>query len=273
MDWNALLGGSGAKKPPPMSRTKSTAPSKTRRVQIQVGSVSALVVFKKVKNLRLTIRPPQGDIHISAPIRMTLAPIRAFVEYRMDWIEQHQTEIRSRTYPQPIQYESGDSILVWGQSYQLVVVEKRGRASVSLTDSELILTIRSTATSLHREKAVQKWLREVLSEAIESLLQEWEPVMKVKSQSYSIRQMKTRWGSCNTRAHTIRFNTELVKKPIECLEYVVVHELVHLLERSHNARFKAFMDQFLPQWRLIQKRLNQPLSDGTMGPESGGRVD
>ncbi|MDA1028425.1 MAG: SprT family zinc-dependent metalloprotease [Bacteroidetes bacterium] len=273
MDWNALLGGAGRGQVSPKKRTKSASVSAVRKVQIEVGSVTAIVMFKKVKNLRMTIRPPHGDVLISAPTRMTLAPIRAFVESRIDWIKQHQSEIRSRKYPKPIEYESGDAIFVWGHAYSLVVLPQKGKPRVELTDSELLLSIRPSSTALQKEKAIQAWIKELLVEAIGSLLQEWEPKMNVKAQSFSIRQMKTRWGSCNTRAHTIRFNTGLVKKPIECLEYVVVHELVHLLERSHNARFKGFMDRFLPEWRLVQKRLNQPLLDGTMGPAHGGNVD
>lgn len=273
MDWNALLGGAGSGRVSPKRRTKTAEASAVRKVQIDVGSVTAIVVFKKVKNLRMTIRPPLGEVLISAPTRMTLAPIRDFVESRIDWIKHHQAEIRSRKYPKPIQYESGDSIFVWGQAYSLVVLPQKGKPRVELTDSELLLNIRPSSTTLQKEKAIQAWIKELFVEAIDSLMQEWEPKMNVKAQSFSIRQMKTRWGSCNTRAHTIRFNTELVKKPIECLEYVVVHELVHLLERSHNARFKGFMDKFLPEWRTVQKRLNQPLVDGSMGPTNGANVD
>jgi predicted metal-dependent hydrolase len=270
MDWNALLGGATTKREDAKLKKPVIQP---RTSQIQVGNVSATIVFKKVKNLRLTIRPPLGEVRISAPIRMTIAPIRAFVESKLDWIEQHQLEIRSRKCAPPIQYVTGDVIFIWGQSFRLDVIEKTGKPSVQLSSADLTLTAGPNSSLKQRESAVQSWLRDVFIEAISSLLLEWEAKMNVKAESFSVRQMRTRWGSCNTQRHTIRFNTELVKRPIECLEYVVVHELVHLLERSHNARFKGFMDVFLPDWRDVQKRLNQPLFDGMVDSFMGQGVD
>ncbi len=225
-------------------------------VHLKIGDITLEVVRKDIKHAYLRVVPPAGEVHISAPKRMSNAALRAFALSRLGWIQRQQAKIRTQVRETPRRYVEGESLDVWGVRKTLKVTEVDAPPSVALHDGHLQLQLHPGTETHKRQALVEAWYREQLMAAVPALLARWEPLIGVKVKRVTLRRMKTRWGSCSTKPRTIRLNSELAKKPPECLEYVVVHELVHLLEASHNARFKALMDRYLPGWKVIRKQLN-----------------
>ncbi|MDF2484754.1 MAG: metal-dependent hydrolase [Herbinix sp.] len=224
--------------------------------QIVIHNIRIELEKKRIKNMYLRILPPDGRVHISAPLRMSDDEIHGFVTSKLDWIIMQQSKIRSRHTNQVLQYVTGEEVTIWGRSYTLRIVEAFGRNKVEVIGDEVIIFSKADSTKEQREKLLGQWYKKALEAEIPYLLARWERNIGVSSSSYRIQNMKTRWGTCNIRTKGICFNLQLATKPPKCLEYVVVHELVHLLERSHNSIFKGYMDRFLPEWRSIKKELN-----------------
>lgn len=226
--------------------------------RLQIGDLAIDLVLKEMRGIRLSVHPPAGTVRIAAPKRMSLETIRRFAESRLDWIHKQQARLRSKAPADtPVDYRDGESLVMWGKPCALAVIEEAGRPTVELAGDRLVLRVPPDSTLEGRRALVEAWSRGHLREAVIPLLSQWEPVMGVKAKRLFVRRMKTKWGSCNHRAKTIRLNTELVGRPPACLEYVVVHELAHLLEPTHNARFVALMDRFLPGWRLRRSTLRE----------------
>lgn len=224
--------------------------------KIDINGFIIEVEKKKIKNMYLKILPPDGRIHISAPVGMREYQIRAFVISKQAWIQTQQNKLKQREYTQEIDYVTGDRIYVWGKCFSLLVSEDGKRSSVSCKEEQVHLRMKSASTPDQRKKALDQWYRSNLLQVIPEMLEKWENIIGVKSNGFHIRDMKTRWGTCNVRTKNICLNLQLAKKAPICLEYVVVHELVHLLERSHNHVFQAYMDRYLPDWRERKKKLN-----------------
>lgn len=215
------------------------------------------VVFKKIKNVHLSVHPPTGRVRISAPTWMKVDTIRVYAISKMDWIKKHQRKFQAQERETRREYLDRESHYVWGKRYLLKVNEENRVSSVELKHSQMVLTVRPSASIAKREAVVTAWYRDQIRDAVALLIEKWEPVMGVNVDQVIVRRMKTRWGSCTASKQLIRLNTELAKKPRECLEYVLVHELVHLIEPSHNATFISLMDKFMPQWRHIRDELNR----------------
>ncbi len=216
------------------------------------------VVRKKIKNVNLRIYPPDGRVRVSVPLRLGDEAVRKAVLARLGWIRKHQTRLERQDRPSVREMITGESHEFQGRRYRLQVVEHDGPPAVSLRDhNTLELRVRSGSGREKREAVLHGWYRQQLREQIPPLIAKWEPVIGVTVADWGIKKMKTRWGSCNVRARRIWVNLELAKKPPECLEYIVVHEMVHLLERRHNGRFKALMDRWMPQWRMHREELNR----------------
>jgi predicted metal-dependent hydrolase len=215
------------------------------------------VVLKDIKNVHLSVYPPAGRVRISAPKRMSLDTIRVFAISKLDWIKQQQAKLRGQERETPREYLDRESHYVWGKRYLLMVTESDAPPAIELKHRRMILRVRPGTDQEKKEALVEEWYREQLKEAVPPLLERWEPLLGVKANRWFVQRMKTKWGSCNHRSGTIRLNTELAKKPPECLEYIVVHELVHLLEPTHNARFLALMDRFMPKWQFHREELNR----------------
>jgi predicted metal-dependent hydrolase len=224
---------------------------------IDIGDIAVNVVRKNIKNVHLSVYPPNGNVRISAPLRMNLDTIRVFAISKLDWIKKHQQKIRSQVRETPREYIDRESHYLWGKRYLLDLVELDTSPSLELRHDRWILQVRPGTNILKKQDIINKFYRQQLEAAISPLIDKWERLMGVSVSSFSVRKMKTKWGSCTPSLGTIRFNLELAKKPAECLEYVIVHELVHLLEPSHNRRFIAFMDSFMPKWRFYQSELNR----------------
>jgi predicted metal-dependent hydrolase len=225
--------------------------------KIDVGGITVDVVFKDIKNVHLSVHPPTGRVRISAPARMKLDTIRVYAISKIDWIKRHQKKFQEQERETRREYLDRESHYVWGRRYLLKVKEENRPPSVELKHNAMILTVRPRAVMKKREAVVMAWYRDQVRDAVTPLIEKWKPPLGVEVNRTIIRRMRTRWGSCTPGRRTIRLNTELAKKPRECLEYVLVHEMVHLLEPTHNANFISLMDKFMPQWRHFRDELNR----------------
>lgn len=225
--------------------------------QFTLGDIAVDVVQKDIKNVHLSVYPPAGRVRISAPLRMSLDTIRVFAISKLTWIRQQQQKLREQERETPREYLQRESHYLWGKRYLLSIVEQESAPGVERKHSQLILRVRPGQDRDQREEVLDAWYRQQLKTAVPPLIAKWEPILGVSLQKFFVQRMKTKWGSCNPAAKTIRLNTDLAKKPRECLEYLVVHELVHLLEPTHNARFLALMDRYLPNWKHCRQALNR----------------
>ncbi|MFQ3582229.1 M48 family metallopeptidase [Chloracidobacterium validum] len=225
--------------------------------QIQLGELTIEVVFKDIKNLHLSVHPPAGRVSISAPRRMSMDAIRGFAISKLAWIRQQQTKICAQEREPEREYIDRESHYLWGRRYLLSVVERDEPPAIEIRHNKLILGIRPGTDAAKRATLLEAWYREQVKLAVPPLVAKWELELDVKVARFFVQRMRTRWGSCNPEARNLRFNTDLAKKPRECLEYIVVHEMVHLLEPTHNRRFVALMDRFMPTWKQHKQALNR----------------
>lgn len=224
---------------------------------IEIGGIPVDVVFKDIKNIHLSVHPPSGRVRIAAPARMKLDTIRVYAISKIDWIKKQQRKFQEQERETRREYLDRESHYVWGKRYLLKVNEENQVPSVELKHSQIVLAVRPGASMAKREAIVTAWYRDQVRDAVVPLIEKWAPALDVEVNSIIVRRMKTKWGSCNPHTRNIHINSELAKKPRECLEYVLVHEMVHLLEPSHNANFISLMDKFMPQWRHIRDELNR----------------
>ena len=226
-------------------------------MQIELDDIKVDVVFKNIKNIHLSVHPPNGRVRIAAPLRMNADAIRVFAISKLSWIREQQEKIRAQDRETPREYLNLESHYLWGKRYLLEVVEENTRPSVELKHANMILRVRPGTDERRRQKIVEEWYRAQLKQEVTPLLLKWEPLIGVKVERLFVQQMKTKWGSCSPKSGNIRLNTDLAKKPPECLEYVLVHEMVHLLEPTHNSRFVSLMDSFVPKWQFYKEALNR----------------
>ena len=225
--------------------------------QINLGEIAVDVVKKDIKNIHLSVYPPTGRVRISAPLRMNLDTIRVFAISKLGWIKKQQHKLREQMRESPREYLDRESHFLWGKRYLLKVDETDATPAVELKHNKLHLQIRPATSEKKKQAIIEEWYREKLKEAAKHLIVKWEPLMSVKVRRFFVQRMKTKWGSCNIASKSIRLNTELAKKPPECLEYIVVHEMAHLLEPTHNSRFVSLMDRFMPKWKFYRDELNR----------------
>lgn len=227
---------------------------------IKINDLQIELEKKKIKNMYLKILPPDGRIHVTAPLRMSENEIIQFIQTKLEWIQIQQEKLKHRHTHQEMNYLSGEEIYVWGLRYLISVNELKGRPSIKLQGDTLCLSIKEDTTVIQRKRIIDGWYREALTQVLPSLILKWENRIGVKASGFTIRDMKTRWGTCNIRTKNICFSLQLARKHPKCLEYVVVHELIHLLESSHNYIFKGYMDHYLPEWKALKKELNGTVS-------------
>lgn len=226
-------------------------------IKLQIGTLDIALHRKAIKNLNISVLPPMGDVRVSAPLAMSEEMIRLVVIGRLSWIKAQQNKFANQARQSPRQMLLGESHYLWGRRYLLDVVPTTGRHYLEIRHYIIKLFVHKNTTYANRLLVLEKFYRDEMKREIAKLLDIWQKKMGVEAKSFGVKKMKTLWGSCNTNTQTIWLNLELVKKPKECLEYVVVHELVHLLERYHNDKFMAYMDEFLPNWRHTKKLLNE----------------
>ena len=225
--------------------------------QIELGNIKIDVELKNIKNIHLSVYPPNGKVKISAPERMDLDTIRVFTISKLKWIKKQQEAFRNQERETPREYLTKESHYFKGKRYLLKVIEHNAKPKVILKHSEIELYIRPNATIEKRKQILDEWYRAELKKIVPKMIEKWEKKIGVKSNEFGIKKMKTKWGTCNTKAKRIWLNLEIAKKPFECLEYIIVHELLHLLERRHNDKFVKYMNEFMPKWRFYREELNR----------------
>ena len=226
-------------------------------MSLDLAGITLDVVRKHIKNVHLSVYPPIGKVRISAPVRMSDDAIRLFAISKLGWIRQQQKKLRGQERETPREYRDRESHYIWGERYLLQVIEEEKAPRVELKHRRMILRVRAGTSDTTRQTLVAQWFREQIKAAMPRLIKKWEPKVGVKVERVFVQRMKTRWGSSNSHTGSIRLNTDLAKKPVEWLEYIFVHELVHLRERHHGQRFTALMDRLMPQWRFYKDELNR----------------
>ena len=225
--------------------------------QLQLGDIIIDVEKKNIKNINLRVYPPDGRVRISAPRRMNPETIRVFALSKLNWIEKQQSKLRSQVRELPREFIDEESHYFSGNRYMLQVIEADTPPGIELKQHTMILGVRPDTPGNKRQMILDEWYRAQLKKVIPGLIEKWENRMQVKVNDFGIKKMKTRWGTCNRKDKRIWLNLELAKRPPECLEYVVVHEMVHLLERNHNEHFYSLLNEFFPKWRCYKTELNK----------------
>lgn len=225
--------------------------------QIKLGNIAVDLEQKNIKNIHLSVYPPAGKVRIAAPLRYSIDEIRMFAVSKLSWIKKQREKLSSQQREAIREYKSRESHYYLGKRYLLKVIEQDSAPKVLLKHGTLELYIRKGASTEHREEIMQSWYRNQLRELVSRYVAKLEKKMNVKVSEICIRKMKTKWGTCNQKAKRIWFNTELAKKSIESIEYILTHEMVHLLERNHNKIFIAYMDKYAPNWKHMRDELNR----------------
>jgi predicted metal-dependent hydrolase len=236
--------------------------------QVQIGDLHVEVIRKNIRSLRLTVYAPDGRVRVAVPARTSDAAVVEFVSTRLAWIRKHQEKFQTQVRPVELTYVSGETHYYQGQPYELQVHPTNGVPRVVREESQLVLHVREDSTPQQREKVLTAWYREQLKRQLPALIAQWQQVVGVQVNEWGVKQMRTRWGTCNIRAKRIWLNLDLIKRSAHCLEYVVVHELVHLHERLHNARFWGLMDQFMPGWQAHREELKQTIAESPIAPDA-----
>ena len=220
-----------------------------------VSGIPIKVCKKKIKNMHLYVKPPDGHVTVSVPLSMSDEAIERFVRTKAAWIKKQVATFESQPRQSEREHVSGETLYLWGKQYYLQTEYDR-RNSLAISGNKAVLTVRKESTPEQREAFIREWYRGLLKEEISKLLPKWEDTTGLKASGWQTKYMTTRWGSCNTKTGKIWLNLQLAKKTPECLEYIILHELVHLVEKKHNERFVSLMDKHMPMWREVKTTLN-----------------
>ena len=226
--------------------------------QISISNITIDVVRKNIKNLHLGVYPPSGRVRIAAPLNVTDDSIRLFAISKLSWIKRNQQKFAGQERIPPREYKQRESHYFQGRRYLLNIVESEATPKVVLRNKKFIeLHVKPNTPTIKKHEILTQWYRVQLKIQIPPLIEKWEQILGVKVADWQVRQMKTKWGSCSIEEKRIWINLELGKKPEQCLEYIIMHEMVHLLERHHNERFLYYMDTYLPNWKQLKTELNE----------------
>lgn len=229
----------------------------TNSGSLKIRGIEVDVIYKDIKNLHIAVYPPSGRVRVAAPARLAEEQVRLAVIQRLAWIKQRRQQLQDAARQSPREMVTGESHYVWGRRTRLKVVERPGPAHVEHEGERLLLYVPEDINQEARRRTLDVWYRQQLRIKVAEYLDRWEPIIGRAASAWGLRRMKTKWGSCNAESGRLLFNTELAKKHPGCLEYVVVHELVHLIERNHDERFRELMDIHFPQWRIHRDELNR----------------
>ena len=224
---------------------------------IQLGEISIAVTRKDIKNVHLTVHPPDGRVTLAAPTNTRLEVARAYAISKLVWIRDQQRKLECQARETPRQFVERESHYVWGRRYLMTVDYQNVKPTVILSNKRITLIVRPGSSTEKRAELMHEWHKLLLHEVVPPLVQKWERKLKVSVSGYFLQRMKTKWGSCNHSAGNIRLNTELVKKPKDLLEYVIVHEMAHLIEPTHSECFIAILEEHYPSWREARAELNE----------------
>ena len=224
---------------------------------IQLGEISVLVTRKAIKHVHLSVHPPTGRVTLAAPASTPHDVARAYAISRLGWIRDQQSKLRLQAREAPRKFVERESHYLWGRRHLLTIVQKAAKPFVSLDHRRITLTVRPSSDAQKRADVMHNWHKSLLHEVVPPLIQKWERRLNVRVRGYFLQRMKTKWGSCNHKAGHIRLNTQLVIKPKDLLEYVIVHEMVHLIEPTHSDRFLAILGEHYPTWHEARAELNE----------------
>jgi predicted metal-dependent hydrolase len=230
-------------------------------MQIEISGIPIEIIKKNIKNMHLAVLPPNGKVRVSAPISLSDESIKMFVRTKIGWVKKQQDKFENQLRQTERQFISGETLYVWGKQYFLQVDYSYKGNSMVLGGNKAILTVRKESTAKHREAYVNEWYRTLLKVEIEKRLPKWENATGLYCDNWQTKYMITRWGTCSMQIKKIWLNLQLAKKPMECLDYVILHELAHLKVRNHGKDFVAILDQQMPYWRDIKKKLNDSKLD------------
>lgn len=225
-------------------------------MRIVISGIQIDIQKKNIKNMHLQVKPPDGHVVISAPPSMDYKAIEVYARTNLSWIKKQIEKFQQQSRSAKRQYVSGETMFIWGKQYYLTFVPNSKKNNFEILGNKVILSMRENSTVRQREKYVREQYRLLLKTEIERLLPKWENITKLHCDSWQTKYMLTCWGTCNTDKGKLWFNLQLAQKPIECLEYVILHELIHLRERTHNTTFIAYMDLYMKNWRAVRKELN-----------------
>lgn len=238
---------------------------------IELGDISIQVTRKDIKHVHLSVHPPDGRVTLAAPTATRLEVARAYAISKLGWIRRQQEQLRNQARETPRELVESETHYLWGRRHLLTVLERDGKPGVVSDHKRIILTVRPGSDQAKRAEIIHEWHKALLHETVPEVIARWEPRLGVKVARYFLQRMKTKWGSCNPQSRHIRLNTELVKKPRDLLEYVIVHEMVHLLEPTHSDRFLTILGEHYPHWQEARAELNElPLAAEAWEAETGG---
>jgi len=224
---------------------------------IELGEICIVVTRKDIKNVHLSVHPPDGRVTLAVPSATRLEVARAYAISKLHWIREQQRKLADQARESPRQFVTRESHYLWGRRHLMTVEHQDAKPSIRLDHKRIILTVRPGSDAAKRAEVIHEWHKALLHQVVPSLIQKWERKLDVKVNDYFLQRMKTKWGSCNHRDGHIRLNTELVKKPKDLLEYVIVHEMAHLIEPTHSDRFIAILEEHYPTWREARAELNE----------------
>ena len=222
----------------------------------KVAEIPVEVTFKDIKNIHLSVHPPEGEVTISAPDKYDLDTLRIYTISRLGWLRKRIKKYKNQERETPRQYVNNESHFFMGERYKLFLKDST-KHFIERTSEKLIMHVRPETTAENKANVMNEWYRTELKVLMEKLISKWEPMIGVKVKQFGVKKMKTKWGTCNSEAGRIWLNLKLAKKPKHCIEYIVVHEMVHLLEQTHNKRYIALLDNYMPNWRMIKDELNR----------------
>ncbi len=225
--------------------------------ELQLGNIIVDVEQKDIKHIHLSVYPPNGRVKIAAPSHLSLEMIRIYVISKLSWIKKQQKKVRNQKRDAPREYLNRESHYYKGKRYLLRIIEIDRPPRVDLKHGTIDLYVRPGSTLLQKQALLDEWYRTQLKTILPDMITQWEKTLKVKVDEFRVKKMKTKWGTCTREAGRIWINLELAKKTVDCLEYIVVHEMMHLLERRHNDKFIAYMDFYLPKWKFYKEMLNR----------------
>lgn len=224
---------------------------------LHVGGVEVDVVFKDIKNVHLGVYPPTGRVRVAAPLRTKMETVRTFLITKLPWIRKQQAKLLAQSRETPREYLERESHYLWGSRYLLQIVESERPSATVTTHRAIVLTVPPNASTAKRHDVLAAWYRAELKAALVPLVTLWEKQLGIRVERTFVQTMKTKWGSSNPRLRHIRLNLELAKKPRPCLDYVVLHEMLHFIVPNHSERFLTLLDQHMPQWRMVRQLLNE----------------
>ena len=221
----------------------------------ELAAISFEVEFKNVKTLRITVYPPDGRVRIVAPPGTDREHIRKFAAAKIKWVEKHRERFLNHSKITG-SLRNRSTVYVWGIAHELEITERQGNSKITIKDGRMLMYVRPGSLKAKKQELLDRWYRRILKETAPAIIEKWEAVMGVEVKKLFVRKMKTHWGSCNGARQTLRLNSELVKRSPECLEYVIVHEMLHIIEKGHNRKYYSLLNNYMPAWKAIRKKMN-----------------